>query len=70
MRASYTFETALRIRGERWVMTERLARDGSAIFRQYDELFPEKPAYAAYPPREPEGDQMKPWRHGGSVIAA
>ena len=42
VRASYTFETALRVRGERWVMTERLARDGSAIFRQYDELFPEQ----------------------------
>ncbi|MGE0258786.1 MAG: esterase/lipase family protein [Alphaproteobacteria bacterium] len=42
VRASYTFETALRVRGERWVMTERLAPDGSAIFRRYDELFPEK----------------------------
>lgn len=42
IRASYNFETALRVRGERWVMTERLARDGSAIFRRYDELFPNK----------------------------
>jgi pimeloyl-ACP methyl ester carboxylesterase len=42
IRASYTFETALRVRGERWVMTERLARDGAAIFRRYDELFPKK----------------------------
>jgi pimeloyl-ACP methyl ester carboxylesterase len=42
VRASYTFEAALRVRGERWVMTERLAPDGSAIFRRYDELFPEK----------------------------
>jgi hypothetical protein len=40
IRASYSFESALRVRGERWVMTERLARDGSAIFRRYDELFP------------------------------
>jgi hypothetical protein len=39
VRASYSFETALRVRGERWVMTERLARDGAAIFRRYDELF-------------------------------
>jgi hypothetical protein len=39
IRASYSFETALRVRGERWVMTERLARDGAAIFRRYDELF-------------------------------
>ena len=29
----------LRVRGERWVMTERLAPDGAAIFRRYDELF-------------------------------
>lgn len=42
IRASYTFETALRVRGERWVMTERLAQDGSAIFRRYDELFPDQ----------------------------
>ena len=42
IRASYSFETALRVRGERWVMTERLARDGAAIFRRYDELFPDK----------------------------
>lgn len=42
IRASYSFETALRVRGERWVLTERLARDGSAIFRRYDELFPGK----------------------------
>jgi pimeloyl-ACP methyl ester carboxylesterase len=42
IRASYSFETALRVRGERWVLTERLARDGSAIFRRYDELFSRK----------------------------
>jgi hypothetical protein len=42
IRASYRFETALRVRGERWVMTERLARDGAAIFRRYDELFENK----------------------------
>lgn len=42
IRASYSFETALRVRGERWVMTERLARDGAAVFRRYDELFPQK----------------------------
>jgi hypothetical protein len=39
IRASYNFEASLRIRGERWVLTERSARDGSAIFRRYDELF-------------------------------
>jgi hypothetical protein len=35
---SYMFETFLRVRGERWAMTERLAQDGAAIFRRYDEL--------------------------------
>jgi hypothetical protein len=42
IRVSYSFETALRVRGERWVLTERQARDGSAIFRRFDELFPAK----------------------------
>ena len=39
IRASYSFEASLRVRGERWVMTERAARDGSAIFRRYKDLF-------------------------------
>lgn len=38
VRASYSFESFLRVRGERWAMTERQARDGAAIFRRYDEL--------------------------------
>ena len=42
IRASYSFETSLRLRGERWVLNERQARDGSAIFRRYDELLPAK----------------------------
>ncbi|MDB5413405.1 MAG: hypothetical protein JWR10_1740 [Rubritepida sp.] len=42
IRASYVFESSLRVRGARWPLTERLARDGSAIFRRFDELFPEK----------------------------
>ena len=42
IRASYSFETSLRLRGERWVLNERLARDGSAIFRRYEELLPDK----------------------------
>ena len=42
IRASYTFESFLRIRGERWAITERLARDGTASFRRFDELFPDK----------------------------
>ena len=47
LNASYGFEAFLRVRGERWAITERQARDGSAIFRRYDELFPHK---AANPP--------------------
>ena len=39
IRASYNFESFLRVRGENWAMTERLARDGAAVFRRYDELF-------------------------------
>lgn len=39
VRGSYSFETFLRVRGENWAMTERLARDGAAIFRQYDQMF-------------------------------
>jgi hypothetical protein len=36
--ASYSIETFLRVRGESWAMTERLAQNGSAVFRRYDEL--------------------------------
>jgi hypothetical protein len=36
--ASYSFESFLRVRGENWAMTERLAQNGSAAFRRYDEL--------------------------------
>ena len=36
--ASYSFESYLRVRGESWAMTERLAQNGSAAFRRYDEL--------------------------------
>lgn len=42
IRASYSFETSLRVRGERWVVNERLVQDGSAIFRRYEELLPDK----------------------------
>ncbi|MBN9560676.1 MAG: hypothetical protein J0H14_08105 [Alphaproteobacteria bacterium] len=42
IRASYSFETSLRVRGERWVLNERLAYSGSAIFRRYEELLPDK----------------------------
>lgn len=39
IRASYAFEVFLRVRGARWALTERLARDGSAVFRTYADLF-------------------------------
>jgi pimeloyl-ACP methyl ester carboxylesterase len=58
IRASYTFETSLRVRGERWAMTERVARDVSAIFRRYDELFPEDDTPFAL---TAEQEQAKEW---------
>jgi pimeloyl-ACP methyl ester carboxylesterase len=38
--ASYQFEIAASVRGVQWQMTRREARENSAIFRTYDELFP------------------------------
>jgi hypothetical protein len=42
VRASYQFEVAASIRGYQWQMTRREVRENSAIFRTYEELFPEK----------------------------
>jgi hypothetical protein len=42
VRASYQFEIAVSVRGVQWQMTRREARENSAIFRTYDELFPGK----------------------------
>ncbi len=39
VRASYHFETVVRVRGQRWDLHRRLVDEGSAIFRQFDELF-------------------------------
>lgn len=39
IRASYHFETVVRVRGERWDLHRRLVNEGSAIFRTFDELF-------------------------------
>jgi hypothetical protein len=41
--ASYQFEITASVRGCQWQMTRREVRENSAIFRTYDELFPEKP---------------------------
>lgn len=38
--ASYQFELTVAIRGCHWEMTRRAARENSAIFRKYSELFP------------------------------
>jgi len=42
VRASYQFEVAVSIRGCQWQMTRREARENSAIFRSYEQLFPGK----------------------------
>lgn len=41
IRASYQFEVVVSVRGCQWQMHRRLVRENSAIFRTYDELFPE-----------------------------
>lgn len=41
VRASYQFEVVASVRGCQWQMHRRLVRENSAIFRTYDELFPE-----------------------------
>ncbi|MDZ4688753.1 MAG: hypothetical protein SH850_27075 [Planctomycetaceae bacterium] len=41
VRASYQFEIAVSVRGCQWQMTRREVRENSAIFRSYDELFPD-----------------------------
>ncbi|MGA2799662.1 MAG: hypothetical protein ABSE63_18930 [Thermoguttaceae bacterium] len=40
IRASYHFETVVRVRGYDWVLHCRTVRDESAVFRTYDEMFP------------------------------
>jgi hypothetical protein len=42
VRASYQFELAVSVRGCQWQMTRREARENSAMFRTYDQLFPGK----------------------------
>lgn len=50
--ASYQFEVAVGIRGCQWQITRREAREQSAIFRTYDELFPGKPGTLRPPDRQ------------------
>jgi hypothetical protein len=51
VRASYQFEIAVSIRACQWHMTRREARENSAMFRTYDELFPGKPGTKRAPDR-------------------
>jgi hypothetical protein len=41
VRASYMFEVAVSVRGKPWQLHRRTMSESSAIFRQFDELFPE-----------------------------
>ena len=49
IRASYHFETVVRVRGYDWELHRRTVREESAIFRTFDEMFPraagEKPRH-------------------------
>ncbi len=40
IRASYQFEIAVSVRGCQWQLTRREVRENSAMFREYDTLFP------------------------------
>jgi hypothetical protein len=50
--ASYQFEVAVSVRGMQWQITRREARESSAIFRTYEQLFPGKPGTKRPPDRE------------------
>lgn len=41
VRASYMFEVTVSVRGKPWQLHRRTVNENSAIFRQFDELFPE-----------------------------
>ena len=49
--ASYQFEVVASLRGVQWQITRREARENSAIFRTYDNLFPGKPGTLRTPDR-------------------
>ena len=49
--ASYQFEVVASLRGVQWQITRREARENSAIFRTYDNLFPGKPGFLRTPDR-------------------
>lgn len=81
VKASYQFEIAVSVRGCQWQMTRREAREHSAIFRSYDELFPGKPGKVRPPDRtrsphlfsvflDPEKSMQKKGKGAGSVCFA
>jgi hypothetical protein len=41
VRASYLFEVTVSVRGKQWQLHRRTSNENSAIFRMYDELFPD-----------------------------
>lgn len=65
IRASYSFEVFLRVRGARWALTERSLRDGSAIFRKFEELFPAKRPAPDFTPNQHMRAQALQHQHIG-----
>lgn len=51
VRASYQFEAAVSVRGCHWQLTRREARENSAMFRTFDQLFPKTDGAARMPDR-------------------
>lgn len=49
--ASYHFEVVASVRGAQWQLTRREAREHSAIFRTYAELFPGEESSTRKPDR-------------------
>ncbi|MBX3357846.1 MAG: hypothetical protein KF745_05400 [Phycisphaeraceae bacterium] len=53
IRASYHFETVVRVRGAMWDLHRRVTAEGSASFAAYDELLVEQPGGGRAPGRRP-----------------
>lgn len=67
VRASYQFEMAVSVRGAQWQVTRRQARENSAIFRTYDELFPKQEGTTDRPPDRSKSPHLfsvflDPWK--------
>lgn len=77
VRASYQFEVAVSVRGCQWQLTRREARENSAIFRRFDQLFSGDSRHARQPVRAMSPhlfsvflDPRKSVKHSGSVSFA